>query len=207
MLFGGFDGEFYNDLHTLHLSKPENLVSSNIESDFLKLLNQPQLSDITVIIQQVMPNQKTSGYQISLQKCLVLRYIYELETEFYAKKQNKLVSELDSKSISEVMEDQTLSKLLPPFLSNLYHQEKGCPLLLQLQGAHQISEKVLNMFFEFTYTKKLNQPVSGHEVAQLQVLCLSLGLQACADFFKVFKESIEQIIRGELMADLRIPAN
>jgi len=119
-------------------------------------LNQPKLSDLTIVIQQVQPNEKVTHFQISLQKCLVLRFIYELETEFYAKRQGQLVSELDSKSIAEVMQTPHLAKQLPPILCGMFNQPSDEALMLCLKVSHPVSDRVLHLFFEFTYTKRLS---------------------------------------------------
>jgi len=55
MLFGGFDGEFYNDLYALHLNelaKHSSYVGhSTIDQDFVKLINNAEYSDMTLVIE------------------------------------------------------------------------------------------------------------------------------------------------------------
>lgn len=49
-MFGGFDGEFYNDLHILHMKKDEkskvSVRHSELDESFAKLVNEPELADI-----------------------------------------------------------------------------------------------------------------------------------------------------------------
>ncbi len=52
ILFGGFDGEFFNDLYALHtneLSKLQQTQScSTIDSDFVKIINNKDLYDLVI---------------------------------------------------------------------------------------------------------------------------------------------------------------
>ena len=56
IMFGGFDGEFYNDLHALHLNekaKRTNYISpSTLDSDYAKIINNPDVTDLTLVVTQ-----------------------------------------------------------------------------------------------------------------------------------------------------------
>lgn len=55
LLFGGFDGEFYNDLHALHLNELPKHASqvgqSSLDQDMVKLINAPEQSDLTLVVE------------------------------------------------------------------------------------------------------------------------------------------------------------
>jgi len=54
IMFGGFDGEFYNDMHALHINEQQKNImkieKSKIEKDFASLINNPTKSDLRLRI-------------------------------------------------------------------------------------------------------------------------------------------------------------
>jgi hypothetical protein len=53
-MFGGFDGEFYNDLYALNLNdikkNSTNVSDSTIDLDMIKLINNAELNDLKIIV-------------------------------------------------------------------------------------------------------------------------------------------------------------
>jgi len=49
-MFGGFDGEFYNDMHAIHVNEAKKnclkLESSKLDKDFVSLINNSSKSDL-----------------------------------------------------------------------------------------------------------------------------------------------------------------
>ena len=79
IMFGGFDGEFYNDLHALHLNekaKRTNYISpSTLDSDYVKTINNPAMTDLTLVITQ----QGAEKYRVQANRSLLLHRIFEKE--------------------------------------------------------------------------------------------------------------------------------
>jgi hypothetical protein len=54
VMFGGFDGNFFNDMQVLDFQKPLkqliNILPSTIDSDYFSLVNNSESSDITFIL-------------------------------------------------------------------------------------------------------------------------------------------------------------
>ena len=50
VMFGGFDGEFFNDMHLLHFDQlerePSSLATSTLFSDYAKLVDAKEVSNI-----------------------------------------------------------------------------------------------------------------------------------------------------------------
>lgn len=53
-MFGGFDGNFYNDLHILHTNKPikesVKVSQSTLHQDLASVVNMPELSDVEFVL-------------------------------------------------------------------------------------------------------------------------------------------------------------
>jgi hypothetical protein len=81
VLFGGFDGEFYNDLHALHFNdkvKRTNFVRpSSIDSDFSKMINNVDYSDLCL---QVTENS-IPRYKVHLSKLMFVQNLFERELQ------------------------------------------------------------------------------------------------------------------------------
>lgn len=80
-MFGGFDGDFYNDMHILNVMKNSNcsikVSESTIESDYLKMLDNPECSDIEFLL-----NTKPYKAKVYMNKSLMLFRTVERELEF-----------------------------------------------------------------------------------------------------------------------------
>ena len=85
-MFGGFDGEFYNDMHILHLKEAPKMrgftSTSTINSDYAKLVDSLDHSNISFVLDPEMPN----GCEqiVYANKSLVLFRLFEREVRSYS---------------------------------------------------------------------------------------------------------------------------
>lgn len=93
LLFGGFDGDFFNDLQVLHLNEASRkacpVSPSSLDKDFLKQINNPHNNDLRIIIEQNIMQKSTDQqlqdsavFEVSVCKYLLIRWIYEKELDF-----------------------------------------------------------------------------------------------------------------------------
>ena len=64
-MFGGFDGEFYNDLNVLNLQpnfKKSIVSESTKDLDFNRLVNSYEASDFKFVIESNLPNKSATIY-------------------------------------------------------------------------------------------------------------------------------------------------
>lgn len=74
-MFGGFDGEFYNDLHALHLNeliKHASIVGhSTFDKDLSNLIDNPEHSDFIISVSVVNDKVTSNGEMNSEQSIFV----------------------------------------------------------------------------------------------------------------------------------------
>lgn len=80
-MFGGFDGDFYNDMHILNVQKNSNsfikVSESTIDQDYLKMLDNEEYSDMDFVL-----NTKPYKSKVNVNKSLMLFRTVERELEF-----------------------------------------------------------------------------------------------------------------------------
>ena len=124
-MFGGFDGEFYNDLYALNLNEIQKnstkVSDSTIDQDMVKLINNPELNDLKIIVTKESSSLNCFSTMIQQEfyvcKALVLQRVFEREIQYALSKKidadQKLSQDIAKSTIVEVMNSDHLRTLVP----------------------------------------------------------------------------------------------
>ena len=121
-MFGGFDSEFFNDLHVLNLDQTSMFKSKNcastIHSDYARLVNSQEHSNITFLLE---PEKIFDPMQVVYaNKALLLHRIFEKEIQGFASEKNIFCLRLE-----DALKDKSLRDQLPQFIVKVFDAKNG----------------------------------------------------------------------------------
>ena len=88
VMFGGFDGEFFNDMHLLHMNGQKNASSSSstrqgstLLDDYVQLVDKKEHSNIVFLLDPIVEGGQQQA--VHANKSLVLFRLFEREIREY----------------------------------------------------------------------------------------------------------------------------
>ena len=155
-MFGGFDGEFFNDMHVLHFGQDslekisqQQSISSLLE-DYAKLVDSKDHSNIKFLLDPI--KQGGPEQVVHANKSLVLFRLFEREVREYCQD-----SRVFNMRMEEVLSCSQTKSMCPQFFQRVFEAKPGQSL--RLTGVSSKPEFLL--FLEFCYCDKLVTPVTG----------------------------------------------
>ena len=157
VMFGGFDGEFFNDMHLLNFDQDNQVVrgsqhesASSLLEDYAKLIDSRDHSSIKFMLDPERPGLPEQIVQAN--KSLVLFRLFEREVREYCSD-----SHVFNMRMEEVLSNPQTRVMCPQFFQRVFDAKLG--QTLRLPGIHSRTEFLL--FLEFCYCDKLVTPVTG----------------------------------------------
>lgn len=116
-MFGGFDGDFFNDLHALHLNslrKNQIVVApSTLDSDLARIVDDKELSNIVLSLSY-------SNEILNVNKSVLLYRLFEREVMLIAQRPDNYAlksMQMMSKNMHEIFKCPQTAFNLPDFLT------------------------------------------------------------------------------------------
>jgi hypothetical protein len=171
-VFGGFDGEFHNDLHVFHTLPRTDKVhvsESTMTQGFAGLVGDQSQSNIKFLVE---------GQIIHANKSLVLHRIIEKECVQFA--------DLDKGNSS-----------VSPFITSVAKAEPNATIPLM-----NISHSSFLAFLKYCYVESLDEKITCDDISSLALLTKELHLTHLHTLFQRRLEAMRDHLRTELTKEL-----
>ena len=195
VMFGGFDGEFYNDLNVLDLQpnfKKCVVSESTKDQDLNRLINNYEASDFKFVIEGAEANQSSV---VHANKGLVL---YNLCT-----KERNQTSINDKTTIPEFISDASC----PEFIQRVFKLSKHDSIHLSSQlfcfNVERCRQAVLRLM-GLLYTGKLQSVMTLEECSDVLAVSTSLGLKNTAHFICSQLQALKTKLNQRIMRDFQL---
>lgn len=178
LMFGGFDGTFYNDLHILHTNKTAKesitVSPSTLIHNLAAVVNDPEVSNIEFVLKA---SSQASQQVVYANKSLVLYRLVERElrtTDFnsgntvFRMQLPELLGSTNSKT-QQLFTSQQARFQCSSFLQRVYRAQAGDKVMLPEINESQRSEFLA--FLEFCHCEKLVHPMTCLKMRQLRDVC------------------------------------
>ena len=157
VMFGGFDGNFYNDLNILDFQAPKkqiiNIQPSSINADYRSLVNQRESADIVFVLDT--PTQS----KIYAHKALILFRLVQRE---FAMETAQVVA----------IKDLFAQREPPEFIKHVYLAPSGQEIFLKDVSCRDS----FLLFLEFLYCDKFLEKMTNANVKKVAAICNVLNL-------------------------------
>jgi len=184
VMFGGFDGSFYNDLNICDFSKPSKQVitiePSTIDADYKSLVNSQESADIVFTLDH------PARPQVYGHKALILFRAIEKELMIERSGDHQLKSLMQSSKV-------------PEFLKAIYNTSKGTNIFLRGVSSKQSFVKLL----EFLYCDKFVEATTPVNLREVSDICVTLGLTNTSQLVKKMVDYARHKIHSGLLKDLQ----
>ncbi|CDW71485.1 kelch repeat [Stylonychia lemnae] len=184
VMFGGFDGSFFDDLHILDLQSASKQIihiqTSSINFDYLKLVGSDQNTDITFILDN--PQEQ----KVPAHKALVLFRLIKNEFQAELHEEQKFRNIVNNTNVSE-------------FIRNVYLSKQGDEINLKGISCKQTFLKVL----EYLYCDRFIEMITTTQVKKVCEVFKHLGLFYSYQFLRKKAEYGQMRLKQTLIQDLQ----
>ena len=207
-MFGGFDGNFYSDLHILHTNKTAKesviVAKSTLHPNLASAVNVPELSDIEFVLR---PSVGQNPPVVHANKSLVLYRLIERELRTTDHNSGNAVFRMPLPELLSMRANKTRQVSDPvrfqcnQFLQRVFGARAGEKIFLQEVSEEQRAEFLV--LLEFCHCEKLVQPVTCLRIRQLRDLCVSLELMQLSSLFDQISTYMRDHLHRRLVRDIQ----